>query len=120
MTDPASLRRKLLASDDIELAVPAGEGAHAFGEGERLVLNRLAEERLGVKPVAQVVVGEERVVIPAPITVDVAHVALAAFAVTGVADIRAGRVPLFQLRVRASQQSAERLAAPSGERQFVR
>src|ERR1035441_9917983 len=101
MSDPAKLRRKLLAPDDIELAVPAGEGAHAFGESERLILHRVAEERFGVKLVAQVVVGEERVVVPAPVAVHVAHVALAAFAVTGIADIRTSRVPTLQFFVRA-------------------
>jgi len=119
VADPPQPRRKLLAPHQVEFPQGAGERPDTFAESQRLVFRRVAIQRPGPKLVPQIVVGQKGIVIPAPVTVHVTHVALAPLPITGIADERAGVVPAPQFLVSAGQQPAEGRPPFAGHRQFV-
>src|ERR1044071_452473 len=100
MAGPVELRAELFAHDQVIFAGRAGEVADAFTESDRLIFGRITKE----PGIAQIVERQERVVVPAPITVHVTDVALAPLAISGVPNDQPGRVPLFERRAGRGQE----------------
>src|ERR1041385_3872506 len=117
MAGPVELSAELFARDNVEFAGGTGETADAFGEGEGLwggpafarTLRRGKRGRrrgrvVKYSVVAQIVISQKAVVVPTPVAVNVADVAFAAFAVTGIPDIEPCRIPGLQIRTQVAQQ----------------